>query len=282
MASRRPGARILLRKDTVREAISNVVGNVSLAVQSLTLLFSPSARTEWLGRTVAEKYSDRSEIDEHRRQAIAGPGPTQARLLETYLEPGASVVDIGCAAGRFCFAIHRRGHRVVGVDLAEPMVGAAADLARHQRAAIPFCVMDAQALALRDASFDAALLLGSVLSHVPGRRGRLATLREAHRVLTSGGTLLIETQSRASSLRHRAFFVATTWLRRALQAIGVAPAWEVGDRFGIEVSGAGPGKRVYFHMYAPDELEADLREAGFQPRSADTGLYLMRFVATKR
>ena len=266
----------------MRDAISNAVGNVSLAVQSLTLLFFSSAKTGWLGRTVAEKYSDRPEIVEHRRQAIAGPGPAQSRLLDAFLKPADVIVDIGCAAGRFCFATHERGHRVVGVDLAEPMVREGAALARERGASIPFCAMDAQALALRDASFDAALLMGSVLSHVPGRRARLSTLREAHRVLTPGGTLLIETQSRASSLRHRAFFLAMTWLRRALQAIGRRPAWEVGDRFGVEVSGAGPGKRVFFHMYAPDELEADLREAGFEPRSVDTGLYLMRFAATKR
>jgi 2-polyprenyl-3-methyl-5-hydroxy-6-metoxy-1,4-benzoquinol methylase len=265
----------------VRDAISTAVGNVSLALQSLALLFLSSTRAGRLGRTVAERYSERSEIDEHRRQAMAGPGSAQTRLIEAYLTPGASVVDIGCAAGRFCLAVHRRGHRVVGVDLAEPMVREAVTLARERPASIAFGVMDAQALALRDASFDAALMMGSVLSHVPGRPARLRTLREAHRVLTPGGMLLIETQSRASSLRHRAFFAAMTWARRALRAIGHRPAWEVGDRFGVKVSGAASGKPVYFHMYAPDELEADLREAGFEPHSVDTALYLMRFVATK-
>ncbi|HMH50566.1 MAG TPA: methyltransferase domain-containing protein, partial [Candidatus Acidoferrum sp.] len=204
----------------MRAAISNAVGNVSLAVQSFTLLFLPSAQTRWLGRTVAEKYSEQSEVDEHRRQAVAGPRPAQTRLLERYLKPGARVVDIGCAVGRFCFTVHDRGHRVIGVDLAEPMVREAAGLARERHASIAFGAMDAQALALRDGSFDAALMLGSVLSHVPGRRGRLSTLREAHRVLTPGGTLLIETQSRASHLRHRAFFAAMTWVRRALRAAG--------------------------------------------------------------
>ena len=99
--------------------------------------------------------------------------------------------------------------------------------------------------------------------------------------MTSATAVLTSTKS-ASSLRHRAFFGAMTWLRRALQAIGRRPAWEVGDRFGVEVSGAGPGKRVFFHMYAPDELEADLREAGFEPRPVETGLYLMRYAAIKR
>jgi 2-polyprenyl-3-methyl-5-hydroxy-6-metoxy-1,4-benzoquinol methylase len=265
----------------VRHALTSVVGNFSLAVQSLTLLFLSSARAGRLGQTVADRYSDRTEIEEHRRQAITGPGPAQARLLDTYLKPGAGVIDIGCAAGRFCFDVHGRGHRVVGVDLAEPMVHEAAALAGERSVSIPFGVMDAQALAVRDASFDTALMLGSVLSHVPGRAARLATLREAHRVLTPGGTLLIETQSRASSRRHRAFFRAMACVRGVLAAIGRPPAWDVGDRFGTEVSGAGRGKRIYFHMYAPDELEADLRAAGFEPRSVDTALYLMRFVATK-
>ena len=85
----------------MRDAISHVVGNASLAAQSLTLLFLSSAKTGWLGRTVAERYSEQSEIDEHRRQAMAGPGPAQTRLIDTYLTPGASVVDIWCAAGRW-------------------------------------------------------------------------------------------------------------------------------------------------------------------------------------
>jgi len=266
----------------VRHAIADVVGVVSLALQSLTLLFTSTARAPRLGRTVADRYSDRAEIDEHRRQAIAGPAPAQTRLLDGHLPAGASVLDIGCAAGRFCFAVRERGHRAVGVDLSEPMVREGADLARERRAPVPFCVMDAQALALRDGAFGAALMLGSVLSHVPGRAARLRTLREAHRALAPSGTLLIETQSRASARRHRAFFRAMTWVRGALRALGRRPAWEVGDRFGVQVSGAGRGRPVYFHMYAPDELEADLRDAGFEPRSIDTGLYLMRFAATRR
>jgi SAM-dependent methyltransferase len=168
------------------------------------------------------------------------------------------------------------------VDLSERMVGEADALARVRDVTIPFSVMNAQALALHDESFDAVLMLGSVLSHIPFRRARLATLREAHRVLTPGGTLLIETQSRASARRHRVFFGVMAGLRRALEALGQRPVWEVGDRFGIEVSGAGRGQRVYSHMYAPDELERDLREAGFEPRPIERAIYLMRYVATKR
>jgi len=263
------------------DVTADIFGRLFLAVQSITLLFSKSSTAAWLGATVASKYSEPVELEEHRRQALAGPAPGQVRFLEAHLDPGGTVVDVGCAAGRYCFALDARGHRVVGVDLSERMVGEATALARAQGLTIPFSVMNAQALGLHDEAFDAVLMLGSVLSHVPFRHARLATLREAHRVLKPGGTLLIETQSRASALRHRAFFRAMTWLRRALEALGQRPAWEVGDRFGVEVSGAGRGQRVYVHMYAPDELQRDLREAGFEPRPIERALYLMRYVATK-
>ena len=261
---------------------ADACGKLSLAVQSITLLFSKSSAAAWLGATVASKYSEPTEIEEHRCQALAGPTPGQIRFLETHLEPGGSVVDIGCAAGRYCFALDSRGYRVAGVDLSERMVGEAVALARARDSTIPFSVMNAQALALHDESFDAVLMLGSVLSHVPLRRARLATLREARRVLKPGGTLLIETQSRASARRYRAFFRMMAWLRRALEGLGQRPVWEVGDRFGMEVSAAGRGQRVYFHMYAPDELERDLRETGFEPRPIERAIYLMRYVATKR
>src|SRR5262249_60813084 len=55
----------------------------------------------------------------------------------------------------------------------------------------------------------------------------------------------------------------------------------VGDGYGVVVSGARTPERVYYHMYAPEELERDLRADGFQPTAVDTRLYLMHYVAVK-
>src|SRR5207247_1218010 len=147
---------------------------------------------------------------------------------DAHLAAGDRVVDIGCAVGRHTFEIARRGHSVVGVDVTEAMIRAARGLAEDGGLRPPFAMMDARGLALRGAAFEAAVMLGSVLSHVPGREGRLAALREAHRVLRPGGRLLIETQSRTSGTGYRWFFALTAALRRAQALVGRPVAWDVG------------------------------------------------------
>ena len=261
--------------------LGDVITRFGVFAQSLALVWSSGAGTSRLHESVVKKYSVPIEVDEHRRQALAGPTSRQAALLDAHLLMGDRVVDIGCAAGRHSLEVARRGHAVLGVDVTEAMVRAAVSLARERGVDVRFVAMDARGLALRDAAFDAAMMLGSVLSYVPGRDGRLAALREAHRVLRPGGRLLIETQSRTSGAGYRWFFALTAALRRALTLLGRRPAWDVGDRYGVVVSGARTPERVYYHMYAPEELERDLRTVGFQPTAVDTRLYLMHYVAVK-
>ncbi len=264
--------------------LADAVTRLGLFIQSLTLVWSSGALKSRLRESVVRKYSVPIEVDEHRRQALAGPTSRQAALLDAHLVAGDRVVDIGCAVGRHSLEVARRGHAIVGVDVTEAMVRAAVSLARERAMEVRFVVMDARDLALRDAAFDAAVMLGSVVSYLPGRDGRLAALREAHRVLRRGGRLLIETQSRTSGAGYRWFFALTAALRRALALLGRRPAWDVGDRYSVVVSGASAARsseRVYCHMYAPDELERDLRAVGFQPIAVDTRLYLMHYVAVK-
>jgi len=262
--------------------LGDVIGRLGLLAHSVRLVFSSGAAASRLNESVVRKYSVPIEVDEHRRQALAGPTSRQAALLDAHLFAGDRVVDIGCAVGRHSFEVARRGHAVVGVDVTEAMVRAALPLAQEWGLDVRFAVMDARGLAFRDAAFDTAVMFGSVLSHVPGRDGRLAALREAHRVLRRGGRLLVETQSRTSGAGYRWFFALTAAVRRGLALLGRRPAWDVGDRYGIVVSGVRSPERVYYHMYAPDELERDLRAVGFQPMAVDTRLYLMHYVGVKR
>lgn len=260
---------------------STLLARIALPLRSTRLLLSRRSLDAWLADTVADRYSGLDEVAEHRRQALAGPSPGQAALLDASLPPHALVLDVGCAAGRVSFAVQTRGGRVIGVDITEALVREAVTLARERGVRIPFCVMDGQALAFEDESFDAVLLLGSVLSHVPVRRVRLAALRDARRVLKPGGVLLVETSSRISTRGHRAFFGVLGWLRRALQAVGRTPHWELGDRFIVQISPTGPGQPVYLHMYTPDELARDLREAGFEPRPVEGESYFLRCAAIR-
>lgn len=86
---------------------------------------------------------------------------------------GARVLEIGCGTGRFTRWLAESGNRVVGVDRSAVMLAEA-----RRRGAGPWVLSDAQALALRDRSCAAAVLV-TALEFVPDP---LAALRDALRV----------------------------------------------------------------------------------------------------
>lgn len=71
------------------------------------------------------------------------------------LEPGMSVLDVGCGPGRHAHALGRRGIAVHGVDISERFVALAR---RNAPAGVTFARADARSLGF-DAEFDAAISL---------------------------------------------------------------------------------------------------------------------------
>jgi SAM-dependent methyltransferase len=111
-----------------------------------------------------------------------------ADRIEAAVGPGARLLELGVGTGRIALPLHRRGRRVVGVDLSLPML----DRYRAKAAALglpPPVVLraDATRLPFRDACVDAALEV-HVLHLVSAWREALAEVR---RVLAPGGTVLI-------------------------------------------------------------------------------------------
>ena len=86
------------------------------------------------------------------------------------------VADIGCGAGTFSRAWAEKGHRVVGVDINQPLVDLAAKRAAEEKLPIEFKVGSATAIPLDDQSVDicvAAELLEHPRSKFPhGTNGR--------------------------------------------------------------------------------------------------------------
>jgi ubiquinone/menaquinone biosynthesis C-methylase UbiE len=110
-------------------------------------------------------------------------------LARASLVPGEQVLDVACGTGLVTLAAARAvgtGGRVVGIDLSERMVAAAAQRARElQVANVRFTRMDAERLDLPDAGFDVALCaLGLMYLPDPDQ-----ALREMLRVLRPGGRM---------------------------------------------------------------------------------------------
>jgi ubiquinone/menaquinone biosynthesis C-methylase UbiE len=111
-----------------------------------------------------------------------------ADRIDAAVGPEGRLLELGVGTGRIALPLHRRGRRIVGVDLSVPML----DRYRAKAAALglpPPAVVraDATRLPFREACVDAVLEV-HVLHLVPGWRRALA---EARRVLRPGGAVLV-------------------------------------------------------------------------------------------
>ena len=127
----------------------------------------------------AEVTPDGSPVEVYRRLPPLG----EAEIVHDAVPRGATILELGCGAGRVTRELLRLGHRVTAVDdspamLAAVPIGANAVLA------------DARRLDLPGRRFD-VVLLGSHLVNSPGDDG-LAFLRVARAHLAAGGIVVAE------------------------------------------------------------------------------------------
>lgn len=100
---------------------------------------------------------------------------------------GKSVIDIGCGGGLMSIPLIEAGAVVTGVDLSEASVGVARERARNRGS---FIVADARMTLPIDSGSAEVVLLADVLEHV---EDYWRILKEAHRLLRTGGTLYVNT-----------------------------------------------------------------------------------------
>lgn len=144
-----------------------------------------------LQRRIQRYGWDRAADDYEPLWQVQLAGAQAALLSAAALRPAESVLDVACGTGLVSFAAAQAVGpcgRVVGVDLSGRMVEAARRRAARRGATnTSFERMDAQRLALPDASFDVALCaLG--LMYVPDP---FAALLEMRRVLRPRGRIAV-------------------------------------------------------------------------------------------
>jgi len=121
-------------------------------------------------------------------------------LLRRFLPPPpASVLDVGGGPGAYAAWLSDLGYRVHLIDAIQLHVEQAAETAEAARTPFTVGVGDARRLGQQDSSFDAVLLLGP-LYHLTDRMERVQALREAERVVRSGGVVAAAAISRFASL----------------------------------------------------------------------------------
>jgi demethylmenaquinone methyltransferase/2-methoxy-6-polyprenyl-1,4-benzoquinol methylase/phosphoethanolamine N-methyltransferase len=110
----------------------------------------------------------------------------------TLLEPGESILDIGCGTGGVTIPAKQcigPGGKAVGIDPSPGMIAVALKKAHRTNLEIDFRVAVVEALPFPDASFD-VVTASLVMHHLPGRL-RVQAAAEIYRVLKPGGRLLV-------------------------------------------------------------------------------------------
>lgn len=145
-----------------------------------------------------------------RRAAIEAAERIGGRILEVGVGTGISLPD------------YSRSNRIVGLDISEPMLRKAQERIRNENLdhVDGLAVMDAQRLALPDASFD-VVVAQYVITAVPDPE---ATLDEFARVLRPGGEIVLVNHIGAEAGLRRAFEM---WFAPVARRLGWRPefAW---------------------------------------------------------
>jgi len=190
-----------------------------------------------------------------RDRLAAGPGRleflrTWDVLTRVLPSAPAVVLDVGGATGVYAGPLVEAGYRV---DVVDPVPWHVAEAAA--RPGVSAVLGDARALPFASRSVDAVLLLGP-LYHLQERPDRVATWREAGRVLRPGGVVVGATISRFASLFDG--FVKNYFVDPRFRPM-VDRALADGTHRNLS-AGRAWFTTAYFHH--PDEIAGEATEAG--------------------
>ena len=136
------------------------------------------------------------------------PAFREKMLRPAHLQPGESVLDVGCGTGSLAIAAKRQvgpAGTVCGLDASPEMIARAEKKARNAGVDVAFKNALAQSLPYPDGQFD-VVLTTIMLHHLP-KKARAELAAEIRRVVKPGGRLLAvdfggSAQSRKSFIDH--------------------------------------------------------------------------------
>lgn len=144
---------------------------------------------ERLNRRIENYWDERSkDFSKSRRLELDGvDGAAWRNILKKNLPAGnLKVLDVGTGAGFFAAILSKLGHKVIGVDMSNKMLGEARKNLRELKLPADFKRMNAQSLDFEDETFD-AVVTRNLTWTLPDVK---AAYREWRRVLKFGGVLM--------------------------------------------------------------------------------------------
>ena len=213
---------------------------------------------EYLLKKTKEDYNLIAE-DYTRTRAFI---PEDIKALGNYTLEGERVLDSGCANGRLTEVLRDKKVDYFGVDISKRLI----EIAKEKYPQAKFQVADALSSPFPNNYFDKIYSI-SVLHNIPSTEFQLQYLKEARRVLKSGGLLILR--------------VWDFWKRRgALKLILKYTFFKLIGKSQLDFKDVfvpwkdSKGKILiqrYFHCFTKRELKELVKEAGFKIKESWRG-----------
>jgi ubiquinone/menaquinone biosynthesis C-methylase UbiE len=217
----------------------------------------PDWTYEYFERGYGQRWGLRPPTD-HVRQEVG------ALWNLLHLSPASRVIDIGCGHGRHALALAERGAEVIGLDFAVALLNRARQLEQELGMRGAWIRGDMRCLPFRAECADGAILMDA-FGFFETDDEHEAVLREAARVLTTGGRMALKVVNGGHVLDD---FRDTEQEERDGVVVSVVNMLAVGpprliQRISVRGSrGQGEYERRQ-RLYRVDELRAVLEHAGF-------------------
>ncbi len=179
---------------------------------------------------------------------------------------GSRILDIGSAWGYNVLALTRVVESATGMDLVVDQFEAGVRIARANDMTLSVIGADASALPFEDGSFTGITMV-ETLEHI-FEADRPQAMRECHRVLRSGGRLVLSTPNVGSAVeRLKRLAVRYPWIQRRLPTM-CYPADDI-DR-------ADYHPYQYHQPWAADRIKRELGEVGFKVLKTKQFLFVLK------
>ena len=220
---------------------------------------------EQVPKTVENEVVDYYQGYDERSRLTKGSGLLEflrlKEIIQRFIEPPPGVVlDVGGGPGRYSCWMARLGYEVHHIDPVPKHVEQArsASAAQLGHPLASASLGDARSLNVTDASADVVLLMGP-LYHLPSRTDRVRALREARRILKTGGVLVATAINRFASLIDG---LVSGYIDDPV-FIPILNGDLVDGRH-LPDSNMPDGYFTTAFLHLPEELESEIAEAGFR------------------
>jgi SAM-dependent methyltransferase len=197
-------------------------------------------------------------------------------LIESLgLNPGDSVLDLGCGPGLYASRLARAGMRVTGVDYSHRSIEYAIKYAKEQNLEVDYRFQNYLELN-NESQFDAALLIyGDFCPLNPEQRIRL--LQNIHRALKPSGKFVLDVSTRECRRKHgnkNAWRATESGFWKAGPHLVLEEGFDYPEQsiwldqyIVVDADGKLSVYRNWFQDYTPESITTELAQNGFSTES---------------